>query len=139
MRTAYALIPLAFAAAPALAAPPAAPPPQADIQRVLNDPAVAERLANTMQALSKAMAELPVGEIEAAVEGREPTPADRNRRLRDVEPGMEAQLAEAKPMIRQSMKALSAALPAMMKGLQEAQKSLERAAANMPDPTYPKR
>jgi hypothetical protein len=37
------------------------------------------------------------------------------------------------------MKALSDALPAMMQGLAQAQKALERAAANMPDPNYPKR
>jgi hypothetical protein len=42
-------------------------------------------------------------------------------------------------MIRQSMAAMSQALPAMMHGLQQAGKALERAAANMPDPTYPKR
>jgi hypothetical protein len=48
-------------------------------------------------------------------------------------------MAEARPMIQQSMKALADALPSMMQGLAQAQQSLERAAANMPDPTYPKR
>ena len=42
-------------------------------------------------------------------------------------------------MMRQSMKALSDALPAMMKSLQGAKEAIERAAANMPDPNYPKR
>jgi len=37
------------------------------------------------------------------------------------------------------MKAMADAWPGMMQGLQQAQRSLERAAANMPDPTYPKR
>jgi hypothetical protein len=37
------------------------------------------------------------------------------------------------------MKALAEALPSMMQGLEQAQKSLERAAANMPQPGYPKR
>ena len=49
------------------------------------------------------------------------------------------QIAQARPMIQQSMKALSTALPAMMQGLQQASKAIERAAANMPDPTYPRR
>jgi hypothetical protein len=42
-------------------------------------------------------------------------------------------------MMEQSLKALSGALPAMMQGLQQAGQALERATANMPDPTYPKR
>ena len=37
------------------------------------------------------------------------------------------------------MKALSDALPAISKALDEASRAIERAAANMPDPTYPKR
>jgi hypothetical protein len=48
-------------------------------------------------------------------------------------------MAQAKPMIQQSMTAMSQALPGIMKGLQQAGQALERAAANMPDPTYPKR
>ena len=35
--------------------------------------------------------------------------------------------------------ALNQALPAMMQGLNQAQQALERAVANMPDPTYPRR
>jgi len=96
-----------------------------------------------MQAMSRAFLDLPVGEIEAAVEGRPPTPADRNRTLRSENPNLDrevqAQIAQARPMIRQSMKAISDALPAVMKSLHEARESIERAAANMPDPNYPKR
>ena len=87
--------------------------------------------------------DLPVGNIEAALEGRPATPADRNRRIRDIEPGLDrevkTQVAQARPMIRRSAKALSDALPEMMHGIEQVQKSLERAAANMPDPNYPKR
>jgi hypothetical protein len=49
------------------------------------------------------------------------------------------QIAATTPMIQQSMKALADALPAMMQGLQQAGRAIERARANMPDPTYPKR
>jgi len=42
-------------------------------------------------------------------------------------------------MIEHGMNALSTALPAMTQALQQAGKAIERAAANMPDPTYPKR
>ena len=141
------LLPLLLAASPALAQAPAprpapAPAPQ-EIQRVLNDPAMVDRMTGVMQALSRAFLDMPVGEVQAAVEGRPATPADRQRRMRDIEPGVDVdlqqQMAQARPMIQHSMKALSAALPGMMKGMQDAQKSLDRAISNMPDPTYPKR
>jgi hypothetical protein len=48
-------------------------------------------------------------------------------------------IANVRPMVRQSMTALSQALPAMMQGLTQAQQALQRAVANMPDPTYPRR
>jgi len=142
MRTAFALLPLLMAAVPVAAAAPQQQsqpylPPQ------LSDPAMVDRLAGTMQAMSRAFLDLPVGEIEAAVEGRPPTPADRNRTLRSEDPNLDrevqTQIAEARPMIRQSMKAISDALPAVMKSLHDARESIERAAANMPDPNYPKR
>ena len=52
---------------------------------------------------------------------------------------VEQRVAEARPMMHQSMKALNEALPGMIQGLQQAQESLQRAVANLPDPTYPKR
>ena len=142
MRTAFALLPLLMAAAPvAAAAPQQQPQPQVPPQ--LSDPAMVDRLSGTMQAMSRAFLDLPVGEIEAAVEGRPPTPADRNRTLRSENPNLDrevqTQIAQARPMIRQSMKAISDALPAVMKSLHDARESIERAAANMPDPNYPKR
>ncbi|HEX6661682.1 MAG TPA: hypothetical protein VF067_07430 [Sphingomicrobium sp.] len=145
MRTSLFVLPLMLCASPALAqaaAPP--PPPQAqEMQRILNDPAMVDRMTNVMQALSKAFLDLPVGGIEAAVEGRPATPAERRRTVRDIEPGIgrdvQVQMAHAKPMVQQSMRALSQSLPSMMSGLKQVQESIERAAANMPDPTYPKR
>lgn len=138
MRTALALIPLAMLAAPAVAAPP--PPPPAP---PLADPAMVDRMTNAMQAMTQSLMNLPVGQIQAAVEGRPVTPADRNRTLRDIEPGLDrdvsSQIAQARPRIQAGMQALSEAMPAMMKSLHDAKKAWQRAEANMPDPNYPVR
>ena len=149
MRNCLVLLPLLMIAAPVAAQNPAPPAPAPAIQAPpqLTDPAMADKLANVMQALSKAFLDLPVGEVEAAVEGRKPTAADRKRTVRDsgriADPNFERdfrrQMANSKPMIQASLKALSEALPAMMQSMDQAGKALERAATNMPDPTYPKR
>jgi hypothetical protein len=85
--------------------------------------------------------------VEAALEGRQPTAKEKKMTVRDMgradnpdfDRDMQQQMANARPMIEQSMKALSSALPAMMQGMGQMQQSLERAISNMPDPTYPKR
>jgi len=87
---------------------------------------------------------MPVGELEAALSGREPTAADRSKRLADQigpdgQKDVEATIAAAGPQMRAMQKALVASLPAIMSALGGMEKELERAAANMPDPTYPKR
>ncbi len=125
--------------APAVAQAPRQQPPTAQIQRVLSDPATADRMTKVMQTLSDSMLNLPIGEVQAAVEGRTPTAADKRRTIRDLEPDLQGRIAQSGPMIRQSMKALGEALPGIVQSLQRAQRSLERAAANMPDPTYPRR
>jgi hypothetical protein len=115
--------------------------------QVLNDPATADRLTRMMQAMPQALLNLPVGELEAAATGRAATPADRARTVREVgrrenpnfEQDMQRDLAASGPMIRASMKAMTAALPALMKGMTEARRELEKATANMPSPNYPKK
>ena len=146
MRRYLLAIPLALIAAP-LAAQPAAQPEQIQIPRELTDPAMADKLANMLQALSKAFLNLPVGEVQAAVEGRQPTAAERRLTVRDMgrrddpnfDRNFERQIAQSKPMIEQSMKAFSEALPAMTRALSEAARHMERATANMPQPDYPRR
>lgn len=149
MRTSLVLLPLLMIAAPAAAQTPApaAPPPPIQVPRELTDPATADRLGRAMQALSKEFLKLRVGEVQAALEGRQPTAAERRLTVRELgrrdnrnfDRDFERQIANAKPMIEQSMRVLAETLPAMMQGLGQAQQALERAAANMPDPTYPKR
>ena len=140
---------IAVAVAAALATSPAAAQPTAAVPEVpkeLTDPAMAEKLARVMQALSKSFLELPVGEIGAAVDGREPTEADRKRTVRsegrkddpDFDRDFERRMANAKPMMEAAMKAMAAALPAMMDGMARAGKELEKARDNLPSPNYPK-
>ena len=146
MRVSLVLLPLSLAASSALAQS-APPPPAFQVPPQLTDPAMADRLANIMQSLSKSFLDLPVGEVEAAIEGRTPSSAERRLTVRDMgrrndpdfDRKVERQIAEAKPMMRQSMKALSDSLPQMMQGLEHAKEALDRAVANMPDPNYPKR
>jgi hypothetical protein len=147
MRAGLMLLPLVMCAAPSLAQAPATPAPRAEVPPVLTDPATADRLADAMQALSKVFLDLPVGEVQAAIEGRKPTAAEKRLTVRDVarrddrnfDRDFPQQIAHARPMMQQSMKALRESLPQMMQGLAQAQQSLERAVANLPDPTYPKR
>ena len=137
MRKTLILLPLLLAASPALAQPAPQLPPE------LTDPATADKLAGAMQALSQAFLNVRIGEVE----GRPATGAERNMTVRDMarrddpdfDRHMQQRMANVAPVMRQSMNALNTALPEMMRSLHEAQKSLERAVANMPDPTYPRR
>lgn len=146
MRYLSFLVPLALIAAPAAAAPP----PEAEQIRIppqLTDPAMAERLGDMVQVLSRAFLDLPIGEVRAAAEGRPATEAERRLTVRDVgrlddpnfERNLERQVVQSKPMIRESINALAKSLPAMSRGLSEAARELERATANMPQPNYPRR
>jgi len=135
------LLPLLVCATPALAqAAPQLPP-------ALTDPATAQKLTNAMQALSNVFLDLKVGEVKAALDGRSATPQERNMTMRDMarrdDPDFDhhfhQQMAKVGPTVQRSMTTLNQPLPAMMKGLAEAEKSLDRAIANLPDPTYPQR
>jgi hypothetical protein len=143
MRASLILIPALVALGAPAAAQSNPSEPQLQVPPELADPAFAERLSRVTTALSKALLDLRVGEIKAAAEGRQPTPAERKQTVRDVgridDKDLERRVAEARPQIEQSVRALQQALPEMMKSFGQVQKSLERAAANMPDPTYPKR
>ena len=149
MRLVAASLALLILSAPAAAqAPAAAPTNSADeIARRLADPATADRLAAVMQSLAKSLLALPAGEVAAAVEGRKPSPSDRRLTVRDLgrrddpyfDKRVAEQMARTRPMVQQSLKALGQAIPTVMGSLRQAGEALDRAAANMPDPTYPKR
>lgn len=140
MRAALIFLPILMAAAPAAAqrAVPQIPPE-------LTDPRVADQLGRVAGVLTRSLMNLPIGEIEAAIEGRPVTPADRARTVRDSvgDPYMEqriaADAAQSGRMMQSASKALVASLPAIMGALDQARDEIERAVSNMPDPTYPRR
>lgn len=135
------LLLLALGATPAAAA---APPQQAEIEipHELTDPEFIDRISGMTEALSKALLRLPVGEIEAAAQGRAVTDADRGRTVRDTsgisERDLERQLAEVRPQLRSAIEALATSLPAMTRALSEMADQVERATANIPRPGYPR-
>ena len=106
-----------------------------------------DRLADSMQALSHVMLDMKVGGLRAALEGREATPSEKRLTVRDLarrndpnfERHLDQQIAAARPKLERSMRAMNQALPEITEDLQRAERAIDRAAANMPDPNYPRR
>ncbi|HMI40802.1 MAG TPA: hypothetical protein VK485_06190 [Sphingomicrobium sp.] len=144
MRLQLALLPIALLASPAAAQPQ---PEPIQIPPELTDPATMARVGDTVGALSHALMNMPVGEVQAAIEGRPVTPADRHRTVRDVasrgDPNFEAnlqrQIAQSQVTMQASMRAMAAAMPAISRAVSQAAEEIERATANLPSPTYPRR
>jgi hypothetical protein len=150
MRVFVMFLPLSLAAAPAVAEvlpPPPPPPPVVQLPQVLTDPATADRLDDAVQGLSQALLDMRIGNIQAALQGRRATRAERDmtvgdlarRRDPDFDRHLHQQIAAAKPKVEQSIRALNQALPEINADLDHARRSLERALSNLPDPNYPRR
>ena len=142
MRTWLIAVPLLLTSAPALAQPAPAPlqiPPQ------LMDPHFTDQLVEMGQSLSNALLNLPVGQIQAAAEGRPSTWADRHRTIRDLarqdNPNFDREfqrgVAEAGPRLRAAHRAVATALPQVIGDLSRAADDIDRAVQNMPRPVYP--
>jgi hypothetical protein len=136
----------------ALLAAPAAAQPQSEFQLppALTDPAMADKLGKMLGAVTRAMMDMPVGELQAAMEGREATTADKRRTVRDMagrdpnfERKVESQVAIAVPRMQSGMKAMAKSMPAMIgaleKAAEEMEREIDRATANLPQPGYPNR
>lgn len=144
---------IAFATVAMIAAPAAAAPGDKDQYQIppqLTDPAMAERLGQMLASMTKVMMDMPVGGLQAAVQGREATEEEKRRTVRDMAGGgpnlerdVEAQVAQAVPRMQAGMKAMASSLPGMMKALEKAAQDMEasiaRGTANLPQPGYPKR
>lgn len=145
MRRLLAFTLLATLSAPSLAQeqPRPAPRPAVELPPEISDGRMLDQLGNVVGALSKALLNLPVGELEAAVENRPATRADRQRTVRSVtgvsERELEADIEQSKGAVKAGGQAMARALPVIVEALNEAGESIERAAANVPQPGYPKR
>ena len=143
MRLLLIALPLALFTTPAMAQRTNAP----ELPRELTDPRAADKLGKMAGALSRALLDLNVGEIEAAVEGRPVTEADRRRTVRDmaargdpdIERRIERQAATSGLALQAGIKAIAAALPAIMESVDRAAAEIDRATANLPQPGYPRR
>ena len=143
MRLALIALPLALFATPALAQRRQAP----QLPRELTDPAAADKVGRVAGALSRVLLDLNIGEIEAAVQGRAPSQADRRRTVRDIaangdpeiERRIERQAANSGAAIQAGAKAMADALPAILQSIDRAAAEIDRATANMPTPGYPRR
>ena len=144
MRKILIFVPLLMCATPALAQDA---PPAFQLPRELTDPQSAMKLAAKLQGISNALMNVRVGELGAALEGREATPRERNVTVRDLvhrqdpnfEQHMQQKVATVGPKVLQTMQTLNRTLPQVMHDVDDVQRSVERAVANLPDPTYPQR
>ena len=142
MRAILILVPALLGATPALAVQPG---PAPVLPPVLTDPAMADQLGRVAGAVTRSLMNLPVGEVEAAIEGRPVTREDRARTVRDsigdpyVEQRIANEAAASGRTMQAATKALVGSLPAIMGALEGARAELERAVGNLPDPTYPRR
>jgi hypothetical protein len=151
MRAGVVLVPLLFSAAPCLSqtiSRDAAPASKViRLPAELSDPASADKLTDSMRSLATALLDIRVGNLHAAIQGREPARGERNMTLRelarrsdpDFDRHLQQHISEARPKIEKGIHAVNDALPKVTADLVRAQKAIERALANMPDPNYPRR
>ena len=139
-------LPLVIAALAATAATPAlakAAPPQPQLPPEIADGRMLDQLGDVAGVLAKALMNLPVGEVEAAIENRPVTAKDRQKTVAtemgtDAR-GIDSQVERGKVAMKQGGQAMVRALPVITRELNRVGEQLDRALANMPSPTYPKR
>jgi hypothetical protein len=141
MRKILMLFVLLLGSSPAFAQPVPQLPPE------LTDPATVHQLAGTLDQLSRALMNIRIGEARAALEGRDATPRERNMTIGDYarrndpnfDRNLHQQIASVEPQVQRGVRAANRALPAVSQAIDDAERAVDRAIANMPDPTYPRR
>jgi len=143
MRKILIVLPILLCSNPAFAQP--APPPQ--LPPELTDPATVHQLIGSLDQLSRALMNVRIGEAKAALEGRDATPRERNMTVGDYarrndpnfDRNLHRQIASVEPQVQRGVQSVNRALPSLMQALDDAERAIDRAVANMPDPTYPRR
>ena len=143
MRKILIVLPILLCSSPAFAQP--APPPQ--LPPELTDPATVHQLIGSLDQLSRALMNVRIGEAKAALEGRDATPRERNMTVGDYarrndpnfDRNLHRQIASVEPQVQRGVQSVNRALPLLMQALDDAERAIDRAVANMPDPTYPRR
>ena len=141
MRKNLLILPLLCLSAPAMAQSAPQLPPE------LADPATVHRVVGTADALTHALMNVRIGEVKAAIEGRDAGPRERNMTVGDyarrddpnIDRHIHQQIASIEPQVQQGVRAANRALPALQQSLDDVERAVDRVLANMPDPTYPRR
>ena len=108
MRASFLAVSLVVIASPAMAQTAAPPPETVQLPPELTDMRWADRLSDTMVAMSKAFLNLPVGEVEAAAaEGLDPA-SERARALAARWEGLIEEFTGGDPGIRENLSKLYA-------------------------------
>src|SRR5689334_1368791 len=105
MRHSLVLLPLAVCAGPAMGQSVA--PAQSPSVQI--PPEALDRFTDSMQSLSQALLDLKIGGVQAALEGRKATPAEKKLTVRDLgrqkdpnfDRNIQQQIAAAKPRMEQ--------------------------------------
>jgi len=135
-------LPLLLAAI-GIATPAAAQPLPNQLPPEIASGQIIDQLEPVARGLSRALLDLPVGEIEAAVENRPLRPQDRNKRVRDMagvdQRELDRSIAAGSETLKAAGQALVRALPAITRSLNQVGDELGRVMNNLPSPTYPRR
>jgi len=127
----------------AIAAPAAAQPATPALPPEIASGQVVDQLQPVLRAVAHAFLDLPVGEIQAAVENRPVRPEDRHTRIRDVagvdERQLDREIAEGSGTMKAGTQAIARSLPAITRALDQASSEIARTVNNLPSPTYPRR
>lgn len=134
------LLPALLIATPALAQTAAPIPP---LPPEVASGQIVDQLQPMLRALSRAFLNLPVGELEAAVENRPVTARDRNKTVKDAtgmsERELDGEIAASTGTLKAGTQAMARSWPVISRALSEAGREMEKAIANAPSPVYPKR